>query len=121
MAQAANTNSAALNAKLDREVNNLQSRRRALAERYRKEKKVDVTISPMYRPYFGVTMPVQVNGVAVFIPIDGQQYKIPETFAAVVKERISRIDEQIRVRESMANVQANVERYAGERGLLTKA
>lgn len=122
MANAANTgNTAALNAKLERDVNNLQARRKALAERYKKEKKVDVTISPMYRPHFGMVMPVQVNGIAVYIPIDGQQYKIPETFAAIVKERISRIDEQIRVRESMANVQANVERYAGERGLLTKA
>lgn len=118
----ANTaNNAALTNKLEQSVNKLQAKRRGLAEQYRKEKKVEVTISPMYRPYFGNNMPVQINGVAVYVPINGQAYKIPESFAAVVKERISLIDEQLRAREAMADVQANLENYAGEKGLLTKA
>lgn len=118
----ANTsNSAALTNKLEQSVNQLQAKRRLLAERYKKEKKVEVTISPMYRPHFGNNMPVQINGIAIYVPIDGQTYKVPESFAAIIKERISLIDEQERAREAMANVQANFEQYAGEKGLLTKA
>jgi hypothetical protein len=114
------SNTANLTNNLEQKVTQLQAKRRKLADAYKKEKKVEVTISPMYRPYFGNNMPVQINGVAVYVPIDGQTYKIPESFAAVVKERISLIDEQLRAREAMANVQANVEKYAGEKGLLTK-
>lgn len=117
----ANTsNSAALTSKLEQNVNQLQVKRRALADRYKKEKKVEVTISPMYRPYFGNNMPVQLNGIAIYVPINGQSYKVPESFAAVIKERITMIDEQIRAREAMSNVQANFEKYAGEKDLLTK-
>lgn len=118
----ANTSSsAALTNQLEHNVTQLQAKRRVLAERYKKEKKVDVTISPMYRPYFGNNMPVQLNGIAIYVPIDGQTYKVPESFAAIIKERISMIDEQERAREAMSNVQANIEKYAGEKGLLTKA
>ena len=116
----ARANKAALNTKLEMQVNDLQTRRRKLADRYKSEKQVEISISPMYRPYFGNTMPVLVNGIGIYVPINGQQYKVPETFAAIIKERISNIDEQMRVRTQMANVQANIEAYAGEKGLLTK-
>ena len=116
----ARANKAALNTKLEMQVNDLQTRRRKLADRYKNEKQVEISISPMYRPYFGNTMPVLVNGIGIYVPINGQQYKVPETFAAIIKERISNIDEQMRVRTQMANVQANIEAYAGEKGLLTK-
>lgn len=116
----ARANKAALNTKLEEQVNDLQTRRRKLADRYKSEKQVEISISPMYRPYFGNTMPVLVNGIGIYVPINGQQYKVPETFAAIIKERISNIDEQMRVRTQMANVQANIEAYAGEKGLLTK-
>lgn len=116
----ARANKAALNTKLEMQVNDLQTRRRKLADRYKNEKQVEISISPMYRPYFGNTMPVLVNGIGIYVPINGQQYKVPETFAAIIKERISNIDEQMRVRNQMANVQANIEAYAGEKGLLTK-
>lgn len=110
----------ALNNKLEMQVNDLQTRRRNLVGQYMAEKQVEVSISPMYRPHFGNTMPVLVNGVGIYVPIDGQQYKVPETFAAIIKERISNIDEQLRIKTQMANVQANIESYAGEKGLLTK-
>lgn len=113
-------NTANLTNNLEQKVTQLQVKRRKLADNYKKEKKVEVTISPMYRPYFGNNMPVVINGIAVYVPIDGQTYKIPESFAALVKERITLIDEQLRAREAMADVQANVEKYAGEKGLLTK-
>ena len=116
----ARANKAALNNKLEMQVDDLQTKRRKLADRYKAEKQVEVSISPMYRPYFGNTMPVLVNGIGIYVPINGQQYKVPETFAAIIKERISNIDEQMRVRTQMANVQANIEAYAGEKGLLTK-
>lgn len=118
---ASTVNTSTLNAKLDLKVNSQQKKRLELAEYYKKEKRVEISISPMYRPYFGNNMAVQINTSLVYVPVDGQQYKLPESFAAVVKERIGLVDEQIRIREGMSNMQSNIESYAGEKGLLTKA
>ena len=75
----------------------------------------------MYRPYFGNNMPIIINGVAIYVPLDGQLYEIPESFAAVFLDRISRVDEQIRVRKQMASVSENSESYAGEKSLIRRA
>ena len=91
-----------------------------LVETYRGEKKVPVQGSPMYRPYFGNNMPIILNGIAIYVPLDGQQYEIPESFAAIFLDRISRIDEQINMRKQMAAISDNIESYAGERNLIQK-
>ena len=74
----------------------------------------------MYRPYFGNNMPIILNGIAVYVPLDGQQYEIPESFAAIFMDRISRIDEQINMRKRMSAISDNIEAYAGERDLIQK-
>ena len=109
-----------MNLELTKQVNGLEEKKKTIAQRYREEPKVAVQGSPMYRPYFGNNMPIIINGVAVYVPLDGQQYQIPESFAAVFSERISRIDEQIRIRNQMADVSNNVEKYAGEKTLISK-
>jgi hypothetical protein len=109
-----------MNLELTKQVNGLEEKKKTIAQRYRDEAKVSVQGSPMYRPYFGNNMPIIINGVAVYVPLDGQQYQIPESFAAVFSERISRIDEQIRIRNQMADVSNNVESYAGEKALISK-
>ena len=81
---------------------------------------VKITPSPMYRPYFGNVMPITINGVAIFIPMDGQTYEIPKVFADEFQRRVMMIDEQERMRKGMANVSNNHERYAGERNLVRK-
>ena len=111
----------AANLELSKKVNALEETRKSVAVTYKNEKKVAVQGSPMYRPYFGNNMPVIINGVAIYVPLDGQQYEIPESFAAVFLDRISRVDEQIRVRKQMASVSENSESYAGEKSLIRRA
>lgn len=111
---------AALNSALETKVTALRNKNRRLVDYYRNEKKVPVQGSPMYRPYFGNNMPIILNGIAIFVPLDGQQYEIPESFAAIFFDRISRIDEQINMRKKMAAISDNVEAYAGERNLIQK-
>jgi hypothetical protein len=108
------------NLDLTAKVNALEDTRRKVSEGYKNEKKVTVSGSPMYRPYFGNNMPIIINGVAVYVPLDGQQYEIPESFAAVFLDRISRIDEQINMRKQMSAVSENVESYAGEKTLIKR-
>lgn len=111
----------AANLELSKKVNALEETRKSVAITYKNEKKVAVQGSPMYRPYFGNNMPIIINGVAIYVPLDGQQYEIPESFAAVFLDRISRVDEQIRVRKQMASVSENSESYAGEKSLIRRA
>lgn len=111
---------AALNSALETKVTALRNKNRRLVDYYRNEKKIPVQGSPMYRPYFGNNMPIILNGIAIFVPLDGQQYEIPESFAAIFFDRISRIDEQINMRKKMAAISDNVEAYAGERNLIQK-
>ncbi len=111
----------AVNLELSKQVNALEETRKSVAVAYKNEKKVAVQGSPMYRPYFGNNMPIIINGVAIYVPLDGQQYEIPESFAAVFLDRISRVDEQIRVRKQMASVSENSESYAGEKSLIRRA
>ena len=111
----------AANLELSKQVNALEETRKSVAVTYKNEKKVAVQGSPMYRPYFGNNMPIIINGVAIYVPLDGQQYEIPESFAAVFLDRISRVDEQIRVRKQMASVSENSESYAGEKSLIRRA
>lgn len=111
----------AANLELSKQVNALEETRKSVAVTYKNENKVAVQGSPMYRPYFGNNMPIIINGVAIYVPLDGQQYEIPESFAAVFLDRISRVDEQIRVRKQMASVSENSESYAGEKSLIRRA
>ena len=78
------------------------------------QKKVSVTIAPQYRPYFGDVMSVFLAGLAVYVPVNGRAYMIPEDFAAVVQERLARVNAHLLKCERMSNIQANVESYAGE-------
>jgi len=111
---------AALNSALESKVTALRKQNVRLVDHYKHEKKVPVQGSPMYRPYFGNNMPIILNGIAIYVPLDGQQYEIPESFAAIFFDRISRIDEQINMRKRMAAISDNIEAYAGERDLIQK-
>lgn len=112
---------AQLNAEVSAKVNTLEAKRKGLVKEYKGEEQIQVTGSPMYRPYFGNTMTINVNGVCVCVPLDGTPYKIPETFAGVFKQRLHKVDEHITMRQQLANVQSNLEAYAGEKTLISKA
>lgn len=119
--QAPTNNINKLQAQNNQMVQTLDARRRELQKYYNTEERVIVMGSPAYQKFFGRTMAISINGVAIFVPLDGQQYKIPKTYAEVFMTRLADVDETIRLRKSLANIQQNNEAYAGERGLVMRA
>ena len=96
---------------------NLQTvevKRRKLANRYRNEEKSGVSISPMYRPYFGNKMAISINGIAVYVPCDGKMYHIPKSFATEAKARMIAVNEMLTRKERMTNISSNVEASPGD-------
>lgn len=96
----------------------LQKRQKTLAAHYRGENRVTVSISPMYAPHFGKNMPVILNGIAIYIPCDGQNYDVPESFAMEIRQRVRQVDEQLTRQKRLSDVSKNGERYAGELDLI---
>ena len=88
--------------------------RRKLGEKFRKEEKVPVSISPLYKPYFGKVMTVSINGVSCAVPVDGKTYKVPKSFAEEVNIRKFRQDELMEKAKKMSDVQNNFESSPGE-------
>lgn len=107
--------------KLSLDVHTLEQKRRAVAEYYKNEEKVVVQGAPSYQNHFGRVMPIVINGIAIHVPLDGQPYKIPVTYASEFQSRLAEVDEQERIRRSLANTRGNEEAYAGERALISKA
>ena len=103
------------------DVKKAENFRKTLAEQFKDCDKVAVIGSPMYRPWFGETMLISINGVEIYLPLDGQKYEIPEPFAFEFYDRIARVDEDIAMRNRLADVQNNVETYVGEKDLIRRA
>ena len=105
----------AANVSLNEEVKNKEMyRKTTMKQRFLDEPKVPVTISPMYKPYFGEVMEIQINGIYVSVPCDGAPHQVPETFASEVNHRIMRVDDQQRRANRMADVTNNSESVQGE-------
>lgn len=92
----------------------VEMKRRSLLKTYKEEDKLSVSISPLYKPYFGASMTVSVNGISVIIPCDGKTYKIPKTHAVEALGRIAKIDLMIDRGKKMKDVTSNVESTPGE-------
>ena len=89
-----------------------------LANKYRNEDKVTVSVSPLYRPYFGNVMKVSINGISIYMPIDNTAHKIPKTFADEIHCRIAAVDAIMKKQDRMADIAANIERSPGELTLM---
>lgn len=90
----------------------------AVAEAYKNEPKVQVTGSPMYREYFGTQMPLSINGIILYLPLDGRTYEIPQSFAELFRSRIRSVDDDLNMRKRLGDVTNNSESYAGELDLV---
>ena len=101
----------------DNNVAKAEAGRRALGEKFRKEEKVPVSISPLYKPYFGKVRTVSINGISCAIPVDGKTYKVPKSFADEVNIRKFRQDELMEKAKNMSDVQNNFESSPGELAL----
>lgn len=107
---------------LQQENNNeliaLEKQRVALGEHYKNEKRYAVQGAPMYRDHFGKSMPICINGISISVPLDGQRYEIPESFACIFNERITKVNEQLEMQKKMSNITQNRESFAGELDLI---
>lgn len=104
----------------DEELRKLQMKQKQLLAQYKAQPKVEVTVSPMYAPYFGNNQPVELNGCKIYIPCDGKAYKIPKSFAREVKSRVRKVDNQIKRMHKIADYRANEEAYIGEKDLISR-
>jgi hypothetical protein len=88
------------------------------AQHYKEQDKVEVSVSPLYRPYFGDVMTIIINGVYCALPVDGRTYRLPKSFANEVARRIHAIDKQNTRAERLSDVQNNHENFVGELKLI---
>lgn len=91
-----------------------EKERKALVKSMQQQELVPVQVSPLYRPYFGRTMAVTINGASVYIPCDGRTYKVPKMFAEEIKIRISNQDELFAKKRRLSDVRNNFESSPGE-------
>lgn len=73
----------------------LQIKQTRFLEKVRKEQKVPVSVSPQYNAEFGNNMRVTINGISIFIPIDGRQYMVPQTFADEIMRRVHKVNQKL--------------------------
>lgn len=73
----------------------LQIRQTKFLETVRKEPKVPVNVSPQYAAEFSNNMRVTINGISIFIPIDGRDYLVPQSFADEIKRRIHKVNQKL--------------------------
>ena len=95
-----------------------EEERKSLSKRYEAEKKFVVMGAPMYRAYFGNNMPIILCGIRIDVPLDGQRYEIPDSFARIFNARINSVNEEIEMQKQMGNVAANHEAFPGQLDLV---
>lgn len=100
------------------EVVQKEKKQKTLTERYINEEQVVVMGAPMYRAYFGNMMPISLNGIPIYVPLDGGRYKIPASYAREFNARIRSVNEEIEMQKARSNVAANHEAYPGELDLV---
>ncbi len=110
----ANTTKRNVTRESDASVQKTELRRRALVQTYKAEDKVNVTIAPMYKPYFGNAMTVAVNGISVVIPCDGKAYAVPKTHATEALARLYKVNEIVTKKDRMKDISRNLESTPGE-------
>ena len=105
---------AAANAESNKAVAQGEKDRKQLAKSMKEQELVPVSVSPLYKPYFGRTMAVTINGASVYIPCDGRTYKVPKIFADEILIRISNQDELFTKKRRLSDVSNNIESSPGE-------
>lgn len=93
---------------------------RELHHYLKNEEKVSVMLAPMYQPYFGEVMPVYLNGLPIFVPVDGRSYSVPKSYACIIHGRRRGVDDMLMKTRRMSNVQQNAETFMGELQLIPR-
>lgn len=77
------------------DLTELQLRQTRFLDKVRHEKKVPISVAPQYAAEFSNNMRVTINGISIFIPIDGKMYMVPETFAAEIQRRVYKVNQKL--------------------------
>ena len=85
-----------------------------MANIYRNEKKIDISVSPLYANEFSRNQPVTLNNISLRVPTDGAVYSVPESFAMEIRARTVAADEKFKRLNKMADISNNFERTPGE-------
>lgn len=115
--EATNTEKPGINkamAQANMELNKGEKHRKKLFHKYKEEEKIPIYLSPMYRPYFGNVMKVNINGVSIFFKVDGSTQLVPQTFADEITSRRLKVDSILTKQKRMADVSTNHESTPGE-------
>lgn len=78
-----------------------------MANRYKNEQLVEVSVSPLYANEFSRNQPIIYNGIRINVPTDGKIYKVPYSFALEIRQRIAAADQKFKLLNRMADVQNN--------------
>ena len=97
-----------------KDFNEAERRRANLTQHYGKEPKVSMYLSPFYQPYLGSVMQVQINGITIAFPVDGNSYQVPKSFADEIRASRMAIDNIITKQAKMSDVRNNFETGPGE-------
>lgn len=98
----------------EKSLQQVELKRRSLLKVYKNEDTIPVAISPLYKPYFGASMTVSINGISIIIPCDGKAYHVPETHATEALGRIEKINLMLDRAKKLTNVSENSETTPGE-------
>jgi hypothetical protein len=90
------------------------AQRPVLRQVYANEPKVSIYLSPMYRPYFGRVMGVTIQGVKIWMPVDGSTHDVPQSFADEITRRRMSVDAQLTKQNRMSDIRGNFENAPGE-------
>jgi hypothetical protein len=100
--------------KADAAIANAATELQITHEKLIKEPRVKVSLGPQYRPYFGNVMAVYLQGIPIFLPLDGKAYSVPKSYAMIIHEKRRAVDRFIMRKARMSSVQENYETFAGE-------
>lgn len=99
---------------IEERTRELDRAQKNLVNVYKNEKTVPVRVAPSYAKYFGRVMRVSINGVSIAVRCDGNTVHLPESFAAEVLRRMSKMDEyDLRVGK-MSKIERNFESSPGQ-------
>lgn len=94
-------------------IPDVDHKQKLLLKTYRNQNKVSVRVAPSYAKYFGRTMRVTINGIAVTIRCDGKSVQVPEIFAAEIYRRMNHVDDYENRAAKMSEFQRNHESSPG--------
>lgn len=109
----AQEHSVPLENRISQETRVLEANRKKLANTFATEDKIAVIISPSYRPYLGKTASFSINGIAIYVPCDGQTHMVNASHAALIRETLSRYDKDIARQQRLSNVSNNIDSDPG--------